>query len=215
MHINEPMPKTHSSRFSPKLRFLISVATWSWDTKRNVFGSRPRMTKPKRCVPPDEEPVRFLTIKPTVARYETWRLCCFHVGLGECVTLRDPRPHDNGPDFTSRLFARFPSAVASWLNSLLLALVQEEESSITTQPLSRTPPFFHSISRHSIHEDIMEAVPLRHRTPTNSIACLIAYVPFSLLSRNSEDESHPLRRGENFVADSCGYFPFSFFEKNL
>lgn len=131
------------------------------------------------------------------------------------MTLRDPRPHDNGPDFTSRLFARFPSAVASWLNSLLLALVQEEESSITTRPLSRTPPFFHSISRHSIHEDIMEAVPLRHRTPTNSIACLIAYVPFSLLLRNSEDESHLLRRGENFVADSCGYFPFSFFEKNL
>lgn len=129
------------------------------------------------------------------------------------MTLRDPRPHDNGPDFTSRLFARFPSAVASWLNSLLLALVQEEESSITTRPLSRTPPFFHSISRHSIHEDIMEAVPLRHRTPTNSIACLIAYVPFSLLSRNSEDESHPLRRGENFVPILVAIFLFLFSRK--
>lgn len=129
------------------------------------------------------------------------------------MTLRDPRPHDNGPDFTSRLFARFPSAVASWLNSLLLALVQEEESSITTRPLSRTPPFFHSISRHSIHEDIMEAVPLRHRTPTNSIACLIAYVPFSLLSRNSEDESHLLRRGENFVPILVAIFLFLFSRK--
>lgn len=178
--------------------------------KRTSFGSRPRMTKPKRCVPPDEEPVRFLTIKPTLCRSlrnltpllfprrarwvcdltwssATWQWTGFHLAPLRTVSI--------GGGIVPRQASSSPSS-------------RKRSSSITTQPLSRTPPFFHSISRHSIHEDIMEAVPLRHRTPTNSIACLISNL-FAFLRTNLE-----ARERKNFVADSLWllvFFPFFFF----